>query len=383
MMPTAPEPESAVGAGGRRRLFGGLSPMRHRAVQLRGLGLAAAILLAIGPGAFSCADEPRGIYLLSRPLESPAARDEAAEILSDLTWSPLHGQTPERIVLLIHGLDELGGIWDDLAPALQEAGHVVARFEYPNDEPIPDSASLLAGHLRDLRRRGTGRIDIVAHSMGGLVARDCLTRPGLYAGEAGGHDDLPAIERLITLGTPNHGSPLARFRAVLEVRERLARAYETDNWRALNPADPEARRGLAGPDLLPGSEFLRDLNERPLPRGVRWSIIAARLAAPEDLGLGTLAHNGLLAGAIGPQRLSRWAAAGELLAADVGDGVVPLSSTPLAGVEDYVVVEANHRSLVKRIEIGDRVSNLLGLGGEHAPPPAIPLVLERLARPGP
>lgn len=347
--------------------------------------LAAAILLLLPRGSIASMhpdDAPRGVYLLAQPA-MPATSTPG--LLSSLPWLPLtDAAAPERLVLLIHGLDEIGGIWDDLAPALQEAGHLVARFEYPNDDPVAESASLLAGHLRDLRRRGVRRIDVVAHSMGGLVARDCLTRPGLYAGEARGHDDLPDMDRLITLGTPNHGSPLARYRGVLELRERVLRAWETENWRALDPEDPVERKGGAALDLLPGSDFLKDLNARPLPEGVAICVIAARITDPAELGFEKLSGNSTVNGTIGAERLSRWVARGKLLVAELGDGVVPLESTPLAGVEDYTIVRANHRSLVKRVDFTERMARLVGNGsGDPAVPPAIPLILERLARPAP
>ena len=123
---------------------------------------------------------------------------------------------PADLVLLIHGIDEVGPIWDNLAPQLAVRGYAVARFDYPNDQGLADSAALLHDELRSLRARGVVRITLIAHSMGGLIARDVLTSPDAYACRAAGHAGLPDITRLITVGTPNHGSPLARLRAVLE-----------------------------------------------------------------------------------------------------------------------------------------------------------------------
>jgi pimeloyl-ACP methyl ester carboxylesterase len=76
-------------------------------------------------------------------------------------------------------------------------------------------------------------VDVVAHSMGGLVALDYLKR-------LEGHR---RIRRLILLGTPTQGT----WSAVLGL--------------------VTAPLGRAGLQLLPGSAFLRDLEETPLPPG--------------------------------------------------------------------------------------------------------------------
>jgi len=55
--------------------------------------------------------------------------------------------------------------------------------------------------VQDLRARtGAHTVAIVAHSMGGLVARAWMRVHG-----------MAALARVITLGTPHHGTALARF----------------------------------------------------------------------------------------------------------------------------------------------------------------------------
>ena len=54
----------------------------------------------------------------------------------------------------------------------------------------------------------------------------------------------------------------------------------------------------------------------------------------------------------------------------IGDGVVSIESARLPGVDDTVVVEANHLSMIVNLLRSDST------------PPAIPIVLERLARRG-
>ena len=186
---------------------------------------------------------------------------------------------PERIVMLIHGLDDPGRIFGDLIPVLRERGHAVTRFEYPNDGPICESADLLVRSLRELREAGVERVDIVAHSMGGLVSRDALTRRDGYGGDGSGGEDLPSIDRLIMVGTPNQGSVCAKFRVLGEFQEHITRAWHGDRTPDRSDADGS---GEAGRDLLPDSEYLCDLNERPLATHTRHTIIAARMSPVDD-----------------------------------------------------------------------------------------------------
>lgn len=298
---------------------------------------------------------------------------------TDLEWTGLPARTPERVVLLVHGLDEPGSIWDDLAPALRSAGYAVARFDYPNDQPIAASADLLALRLLELRSRGTTRVDLVCHSMGGLIARDVLTRPTLYAGNARAQERRPEVERLILLGTPNLGSHWARARSVAEGREILLR------W-SQEPAELHRLLGglvdgdgEAGDDLLPGSAFLTDLNARPLPQGVAITAVVGRLAPPVPAM--DAPDWPLLTSWLTPERTERAEAAAAALRDGLGDGVVPVESARLAGIDDIVEVEANHRGMVHRVAVVERLRSLLGRDSHD--PPAIAVVLDRLARPAP
>jgi pimeloyl-ACP methyl ester carboxylesterase len=122
-------------------------------------------------------------------------------------WTTLQSPPPKRIILLVHGLDEPGSIWDELAPAIDDQGACVARFEYPHDQHIALSATLFQQSLLALRDMGVERVDLVCHSMGGLVARDALSRDPEDSDDDGARD---IVDRLILVGTPNAGSSWAR-----------------------------------------------------------------------------------------------------------------------------------------------------------------------------
>ena len=276
---------------------------------------------------------------------------------------------PRRVVLLIHGLDEPGDIWDDMAPALAAAGHHVVRFDYPNDQRIATSADAFAKALQTLKARGVTNIDIVAHSMGGLVARDALTRAEHYAGNADQSDDapLPDVDRLLLVGTPNYGSPVAKLRVVAEIREQMLRVFEKGDhdWRVLLGSISDGA-GEAGEDLSIGSAFLNELNQRPLPKHVKITCIVGEMAPDDSNRLDDLLESEFAQKVLGADA-ARYAEDVRTLGKELGDGVVPVSSARLEGVEDVVVVHANHRTMLTTLGAEHLLTPITG---EPAPPPA-------------
>src|SRR3569623_2539542 len=76
------------------------------------------------------------------------------------------------LAVLVHGLDSGSDYFGDLAALLEQEGIQVATFDYPNDQEIARSAELFACEFAALRAaRGDRQIDVITHSMDGLVAR--------------------------------------------------------------------------------------------------------------------------------------------------------------------------------------------------------------------
>jgi len=291
-------------------------------------------------------------------------------------YQGMQDEMPRRVVVLIHGLDDPGWMFDDVAPALRRAGFETARIEYPNDGPIGQSADLAALCLMELKRRGVEKVDIVAHSMGGLVARDVLTRTAYYSGDGAGNQRFPAVDRLVMCGTPNHGSNMARLRAVSEAKEHMSRTLSGQGTWFGGFLDG---RGEAATELLPGSAFLRQLNERPIASHTACTIIAGRMSPVTGAELGALGRKArdVARAANAPNWLRNWLASADERATDVlrgavrglGDGCVAIDFTRLPGVDDFIVVEANHIGMIVNI-----------VPGSTKKPPAIPIILDRLAR---
>nr|WP_244263204.1 alpha/beta fold hydrolase [Thioalkalivibrio thiocyanoxidans] len=241
-------------------------------------------------------------------------------------------------VVMLHGLDEPGDIWDTLAPALDTAGINGWEFRYPNDQAIDRSADLLAEYWETLDTDQP--IILVGHSMGGLVIRDFVTRWRHPVDEAP-RVEGPPIAGVILVATPNQGSDWARLRVWLEVREWLADIREQ---RFSLFAGLRDGTGAAKIDLRPDSEFLADLNRRPWPEGILVQIIGGLVPEPtpameaslqalsEQFGIEDL-----------PERIEDW---WEDTSEGLGDGVVPIESLSLEGHPEPLILEASHRGLL-------------------------------------
>jgi triacylglycerol esterase/lipase EstA (alpha/beta hydrolase family) len=108
-----------------------------------------------------------------------------------------------RPLLLVHGVGVNDGVWFALRRNLsRRAMGPVYTINYgPPLAGIEHFAGQLAARIEAIRAAtGAEHVALIAHSMGGLVARAYLRRFG-----------AARIEQLITIGTPHHGSMLARM----------------------------------------------------------------------------------------------------------------------------------------------------------------------------
>lgn len=282
----------------------------------------------------------------------------------DNFFNPLDcAELPEHVVLLVHGVDDTGRVWNDVIPALYDADYYVCRLEYPNDQPIANSAKFLAANLERLKGQGVRHVSLVVHSMGGLVSREMLTSPDLYNGAGSGHAQYPDVEHLIMVGTPNRGAEIARLRAAAEVRDQVVRLFSGNGVMFGGIFDGAGEAKL---DLLPDSVFLATLNGRPHPAGVDMLVLAGR-ASPFDAsdvkGFMSKVRASISEDLSG--QCDRFEASVSQLVHGVGDGAVSLEATKLDGIE-RIVLPANHMTLIRRLI----PSAPLPLG--------IPIILDRL-----
>lgn len=114
----------------------------------------------------------------------------------------VHRDSNRVPVLLVHGYGCNSGFWAHLQPLLdrERISHATIDLE-PVAGSIDDYAPLIEARVQELcAATGAARIAIVAHSMGGLAARAWMRETG-----------SARVAKLITLGTPHHGTVLANL----------------------------------------------------------------------------------------------------------------------------------------------------------------------------
>lgn len=148
-------------------------------------------------------------------------------------------------VLLIHGFLGTRGSMYVIEERLIRDGYSVVSFNLGplNVRDIRSSALLIHRKVQQLIKDSKHkRIDIVGHSMGGLI--------GLYyIKRLGGHEH---VRRMVMLGTPARGT-----------------------WAALAGIAMLGLLSTSAWQLLPGSEFLSELHQGPLPDSTEFFTIAA------------------------------------------------------------------------------------------------------------
>ncbi|MFE9676000.1 esterase/lipase family protein [Streptomyces sp. NPDC006259] len=215
-------------------------------------------------------------------------------------------QAPPPVVLL-HGFIDNRSVFVLLRRSLAQHGrHRVESLNYsPLTCDIRIAAELLGRHIEEIcERTGSSRVDVVGHSLGGLIARYYVQRLG---GDA-------RVRTLVTLGTPHSGTrvaPLASAHPIVrqmrpgsEVIEELSRPAPGCRTRFISfwsdldhlMAPLESAR-LEHPDLLAENVQVSGIGHLALPvhpavaTGIRQALDSDGPAADATPGTPT-AHKG-------------------------------------------------------------------------------------------
>jgi len=218
--------------------------------------------------------------------------DHCLEKLEELKTTKAIPPLPKEVVIVAHGLGASRQMMNGLANFLEEeGGFYVVNFGYASTNgEISEHAQSLASVIRHLE--GVEQVNFVAHSMGNIVVRHCLSDMAQLP-----VSEQPEItyDRMVMIAPPNHGADVA------------------DNF-----ADRKIAQIFAGDAL----------QELAPEKG--WNVLEKRLATPSF-------EFGIIAGGRGD---------GEgYLAAIPGDddGLLTLETTRLEGASDFVQVKSLHQ----------------------------------------
>ena len=235
------------------------------------------------------------------PLATPLSLRQRGGKLFDL--AELDTKPSGKILLLVHGLCMNDLQWrragHDYGEALAQAlGYTPVYVRYNSGLHTSDSGQALAEALEALLANWpvpVERLDVLGHSMGGLVMRSSL-----QYGTTGGHKWRGKVRRVVFLGTPHHGAPLERagnWADVLIGSNRWSRPF-TRLAQLRSSGITDLRFGYVQEADWQGLERFRPGRDTrvplPLPGDVRFHAVAATLAGARSPRAQRLLGDGLV-----------------------------------------------------------------------------------------
>lgn len=312
-----------------------------------------------GPRGVLNSDALRGALNLIRSIASQvafqwgSAQDSRYGLFLDDDWRQRTSGRP--LVVIVHGYGSTADEFDALRGRLRDAGFACAVFSYPNDAAVDLSARQLASALEEFGRRYPDRrVAIVAHSMGGLVARAVIEGPDSAS--------VDNVDKLIMVATPNHGSNLARVPVSLDIWQNWLDG-EPDTVRTVFFESVLDGLNEARLDLQPGSELLERLNGLPRNPDIRYSLLLGNRgpATREQLDelrrlIVSRQRTNVALRALGP-RLEPLLEDLDELVDGLGDGAVAVERGRLEGVDDTLVLYFGHGAISTDLtdEVGTRL----------------------------
>lgn len=168
----------------------------------------------------------------------------------NMTYAEPSASSSSKVLLMVHGWLANSSRWINFMEHINEQKDQLYTefwtFSYNSSLSIEENADLLFNAVQS--HSNGAEIDIVAHSMGGLVSRSMLETF---------HGDI-YINRLVTLSSPHLGSPLAVFRNVFGAIISMENSdngmlyyYNTQGFKDLdvNSAFIQKMKGLEEPPI--------------------------------------------------------------------------------------------------------------------------------------
>jgi pimeloyl-ACP methyl ester carboxylesterase len=265
-----------------------------------------------------------------------------------------------KLLVLVHGLCMNDMQWTqksgDFEPAMaRELGYTTIHLHYNSGLHVSTNGRAFAALLENLLGQWPQPLKefaILAHSMGGLVARAAY-----HYGMAAGHAWPRRLQKLIFLGTPHQGTPLERVGSLIDLSLGVS-PYSA----------PFARLGKLRSAGITDMRYGNVLDEdwQGSDRFENQADLRHPLALPETvLNYAIAANIGKKAGGL------------------IGDGMVPLDSAlgrhhdpemtlPFASSRQWIGYGMNHWDLLGRAEVHKKIMRWIGTPTTKVRAPSVP-----------
>ena len=165
-------------------------------------------------------------------------------------------------ILLVHGVffrdSKFFNYWGRIPRELKRNGAAVFYGNHPSAASIADSAEILKDRvLQIIRETGAEKVNIIAHSKGGLDCRYAITNLGI----------ADCVASLTTVNTPHRGCQFADYlltKIPSETKDSVANAYNT----ALRKLGEKEADFLAAVNDLTDSHCQQLDSQMPTPEGI-------------------------------------------------------------------------------------------------------------------
>lgn len=306
------------------------------------------------------ADAPR-VFIVPGIMGSQLGRVRRAPLPNDILWlDPVDISIGNLELLQLPGKAQIVSLgvvlftYLRLKLHLRIAGFAPVFHDYDWRLGVDELGRGLAARLR----AESGRIMIVAHSMGGLVSRAALACEG-----------MKKVERIVLLGTPNSGSfaPVQALRGVYAVVRKIARLASQDQsaeslaadifstfpglYHLLPPPGFDAGLDLFDVDAWPNS------GPRPhVPLLASARTLCSRMAGPDERFANVVGA--------GQETVTRATRRRDEFVYTInrhGDGTVPRACAELPGARTYYTTVA-HSDLARDAAVAQAVADVLRTG---------------------
>lgn len=189
-----------------------------------------------------------------------------------VNWASLEIEAAPPVILA-HGIRSNNTTLKEVKEEIENLGLPVYSFSFPNkgNDGMAAGAGWLAVEVAKMRDKWqVDTVNIVAHSMGGLRAREYVANYG------NPRTHKTDVKKVLQIATPNGGSPLANLALIFRSKDGIGNS--TLNKLLYYKADINVDNAVAIDELCP--KFMSVYNkDHPLKEGVDFRIVAGNVTS--------------------------------------------------------------------------------------------------------